>query len=279
MKPSICHYSFHRTWKEKKWDCVDLAKAVKALGVGAVDFHAGLTGSTDGAAQRIKTALQQTGLVLSGLSLSNNLNQEDPAELKAQIAKTVEWIRVAAEVKAPISRIFGGSLLREQRADPRVKEKKLELIVNALGEIVKEAEKLGITLALENHGGLPCTGEEQVKVIKTVNSPRLRATVDVGNYLGCGQEGHAGTALAAPYAAYVHFKDFKKIPDASDPRGWTLEACAVGSGDVNLKKCMDAFKAAKYNGFVALEYEGVEGEEKGVPQSVKFMKDIFKAYS
>ena len=93
MKPSICHYSFHRTWKENKWDCIDLGKAVKALDVPAVDFHAGLMGTTENAAQRIRSTLEQTGLTLSGLSLSNNFNQEDPEKLKAQMDAAIAWMQ------------------------------------------------------------------------------------------------------------------------------------------------------------------------------------------
>jgi len=274
VQKSICHYSFHRTWKEKNWDCEQLGNAVKKLGVDAVDFHAGMLKTTDGAVDLILSTLKKTGLVLSGLSLSNNFNQEEPEELRKQIHRVVEWIRVAAQVQAPVSRIFGGSLSKEQRTDAKIRKEKLSLIVDSLGEVTKAAEKEGVVLALENHGGLPCTGEEQVEVIKAVNSNHLRATIDVGNYLSCGQEGHVGTEIAAPYVAYVHLKDFKKLPDPSVPFGRKLQACIVGTGSVDLRKCLDLVSKAGYTGFVALEFEGVEGEEKGIPGSITCMNKI-----
>jgi len=203
MKKAICHYSFHRRWAAEKWTADRLADEVKALGIEGVDFHAGMMAPSATAVERIRAALSKTGLTLSGLSLGNDFNQQDPKEFQTQVDRVKEWIRVAAELRAPVSRIFGGSLRREERQDPSGKAKGRQRILDGLGAVVHEAEKSGLVLAIENHGGLPCTAEEQVEVIRAVNSPSLRATVDVGNYLEGNQEAHVGTRIAAPVAAQV----------------------------------------------------------------------------
>lgn len=275
MRKAICHYSFHRRYAEEKWTPRRLAQEVQALGVEGIDFHARLLGVPPAQAGAvIREALADSGLTLSGLSLGNDFNQADPAAFRAQIDLVKGWLPVAAEVKAPVSRIFGGHIPLAQRSDPQVLVQGLRRIQDALGEVVREAERLGVILALENHGGLPCTGEEQVSVIRAIHSPNLRATVDVGNYLSGGQEGDAGSRLAAPYAAYVHLKDFKKVPDASAPFGRKLTACVVGEGDVDHAACLKALADSGYNGFVALEYEGTESELTGVPRSVAFMNRV-----
>ncbi len=102
--------------------------------------------------------------------------------------------------------------------------------------------------------------------------------MDVGNYLEGDQEAHVGTRIAAPHAGYVHFKDFKKIPDAAAPFGRKLEACALGEGGVDHRACLDALKKAGYDGFVALEYEGAEAETTGVPKSVAYMKKVMRGF-
>jgi sugar phosphate isomerase/epimerase len=268
MRTAICHYSYNRTWTSEKWTCKELAAAVKAQGVEGIDFHAELLGDRETAVERITAALKATGLVLAGLSLSNDFNTGDAAELRRQVESAVLWVRTAGELRAPVSRIFGGYL--KDRGDKKAVAAALQRITDALGTVVKEAEKQGVVLALENHGGIPCTGEEQVKVIDSIGSRFLRATVDVGNYMSCGQEGHAGTAAAARYAAYVHLKDYKRSPDG------TLQACTVGAGSVDHLKCLKALKAAGYTGFVALEFEGEGDERKGVSDSVAFMKQVMQ---
>lgn len=273
MKISICHYSYHRCWKEESWSCDRLAEEVKKIGADAVDFHAGLVGDPSTAAPQILTALEKYELELSGLSMSNNFNTDDPELLKAQKENVKSWLKVAAEINAPVSRIFGGHC--SDRSNPDLLEAAFKAIIPALEDVVTEAERLGVVLALENHGGLPCTGEEQVKVIETINSPSLRATIDVGNYMQGGQEGHDGTAAAAKHAAYIHFKDFKKTnPPEGSRLPWGIESCTVGAGDVDHLKCLRALKGAGYEGFVAIEYEGPDDERKGVPESLAFTRNV-----
>ncbi|NLB56838.1 MAG: hypothetical protein GX811_13950, partial [Lentisphaerae bacterium] len=85
MKISICHYSYHRRWANEKWDAIRLAEEVKALGADAVDFHAGMLADPDAAPELILTALEKTGVELSGLSMSNNFSDKDPDKRRAQI--------------------------------------------------------------------------------------------------------------------------------------------------------------------------------------------------
>jgi len=274
MKKAICHYSFHRRWDAEKWDANRLAEEVRNLGVEGVDFHVRYLKTPAEAPSLILNAIGKHGLVLSGLSMSNDFNTDDPAKFKQQVDAVKNWVPVIDKVRAPVSRIFGGHLPPEQRLDAAAKAKGRQRILDALEIILREAEKHGIVFALENHGGLPCTGEEQVDVIKTVNSPLLRATIDVGNYMQGGQEGHVGTKVAAEYCAYVHFKDFRKVKDETKPWGWTIEACTVGDGDVDHPACIAELQKIGYDGFIALEYEGPEDEKTGVPLSVDYMNKV-----
>ena len=276
MKKAICHYSFHRRWAAEKWTPDRLAKEVRDLGIEGIDYHVRLLGAAEGAAELVTAAVARYGLILSSLSLSTNFNRPAAGELKAEIEATGKWIQFAAKVKAPVSRVFGGGMSAAERQDPAAGAAARQRMLDGLAAVAKEAEKCGITLALENHGGLPCTAEEQIEVVKAVNSPALRATIAVGNYMDGGQEGHVATALVAPYAAYVHFKDNKKVPDPSKPWGWKSVPTVLGQGDVNLAECVAALKKAGYAGFVALEYEGGEDEATGVPKSVEVLKRLVR---
>lgn len=274
MHASICHYSYHRTWESKGWDCLALAKTVKALGVGAVDYHVRFLGEPGTAASRVRAALDETGLELSGISLSNNLNRADSDEFEAEIASTVSWIRLAAEVEAPVSRIFGGHVA--DRSDSTALDAGFNRIIDGLGRLATEAEKYGVVLALENHGGLPCTAEEQIDVIRKINSANLRATVDIGNYMGCGQESVSSCAISAPYAAYVHVKDFSKKKSTRTPWGWEHESAVLGAGAVDVPGCLKTLSDSGYDGYVALEYEAATDEESGVPESVDYLKSVLE---
>lgn len=276
MQTAICHYSFGRRFRAEKWSLTRLVQEVQALDVPGVDFHAKLIGPLEAAGAAIRAALSGSRVRLAGLSMGNNFSSDKPEEVRAQVENVKSWIKVAAEVKAPVARIFGGSLPLQQRADPEIKKRKTQQVIDCLGEVTRAAEKVGLVLALENHGHLPCTGEEQVAMIRAVNSSCLKATIDVGNYMSCGQEGPIGTRLAASYCAYVHFKDFQKIPDPAFPWGWKIEGCGLGEGTVDHRACLEALREAGYNGSVALEYEGKEDEVTGVPKSIAYLKKIMQ---
>ncbi|HBN84072.1 MAG TPA: hypothetical protein DDZ89_09530 [Clostridiales bacterium] len=273
MKISICHYSFHRRYVAEGWDLDRLCHEVAALDVQALDFHVRYLGDVKDSAKRVNAALKKSGLTLSGLSLSTNFNIPDQAKFQEEIQKTIEWMNVASEVGAPVSRIFGGGLKRLE-VDEQAKSDAFARVIEALGILSVKAKESGLVLALENHGGLPCTGEEQVEMLKAVGSDYVQATIDVGNYMSGGQEGVEGTKIARDYCAYVHFKDFKKIPDPSKPWGWGTKSCIVGQGDVDHLGCLRVLKEVGYDGYIALEYEGVEDETIGVPESVAYMKKV-----
>lgn len=270
MKIAVCHYSFHRTFENKHWSCMDLAKHVKSLGVPGIDFHVRYLSSPEEAPAEVRAALDKTGLELSGISLSNNLNRADPDELKKEIDTTVRWIQMAAELEAPVSRIFGGHI--KDRNDAKALTAAFGRVQDALASLAREAEKYGVVLALENHGGLPCSAEEQVDVIRKINSTHLRATIDIGNYMQCGQEGLEGTSIAGQYAAYVHVKDFRKNRSDVNPWGWETESSVVGKGNVDVPACIAALRSEGYDGYLALEYEAAEDEETGVAESIEYLK-------
>ena len=263
MKTSICQYSVHRVFEQEKWSIEQFVAYVKEQGVDGLDFHARYLPSPDVAAERIQSAMAGSGLALSGLSLSTNFNQEEPEKLRKQIDSAKEWLRVASAVKAPVSRVFGGGF--RQRGDAEAYRAASDRVVSALKELVVCARENGVVLALENHGGLPCSGEEQAEIITAVNDPFLKATIDLGNYMQYPQASEAGTAAAVEHCAYVHFKDFRRLPDGK------LQGTVIGEGDVDLKACLSVLKKAGYDGFLALEYEGEEDERTGIPKSFAYL--------
>ena len=272
MKIAVCHYSYHRTWEAEAWDCAKLAGVVKELEVEGIDFHVRYLDRSRDTHRKIKSILAAAELELSGISLSNDFNQEDPSELRRQIDTVKYWLAFAADAGAPVSRVFGGHL--KNRNDEKAFARGMDLILKGLEAVTREAEKRAVVLALENHGGLPCRAEDQVATIERIGSPHLRATIDVGNYLQCGQEPSVATRIAGPHAAYVHFKDFTKRKDGGSATGYALQGCVVGEGVVDHEACVAALEECGYQGFLALEYEGREDERDGVWRSVARMKSI-----
>lgn len=266
MKTAICHYSYHRTFKNENWSLKKLVDCMEEQGVDGIDFHVRFLPPPEEAADAVLKALEGSKLELSGLSLSTNFNHDDPKAIRDEIDTAARWLEVAAAIKAPVSRVFGGHI--KDRSDTAELEKSMARMKKALGELTSVASEKEVVLALENHGGIPGTGEEQVEIIEQINSPFLRATVDVGNYMASSQDPVEGTTVAAKYCAYVHLKDNRIVPEGG------FEPAVLGEGDVDLPGCLKVLKDSGYDGFVALEYEAEEDELAGVARSVAYMKKI-----
>jgi len=264
MKTAICHYSFHRTLAEEGWTLEDFVRQCGSLEIDGVDFHQRFLPSPEEAPEAMHKALEGTDLELSSLSLSTNFNTEGD-EFVQEIEKARKWIEAASRAGVNISRIFGGHI--PDRTDTEQLASAMEKVCAAMKELAPAAEESNVVLALENHGGVPGLGEEQVSVIEKVDSPFLKATVDVGNYMSCGQDSVEGVSLAAPHCAYVHWKDMKKTDSGAEPT-------VVGEGDIDHAACLKILQDSGYSGYVALEYEGPEDERDGVSKSIAFIKTI-----
>ena len=79
--------------------------------------------------------------------------------------------------------------------------------------------------------------------------------------------------LSAPYAIHAHAKDFHiKSGNGENPgagffqsRGCNyLRGAIIGHGDVPVRQCINALKRAGYDGYLMVEFEGMEDPIKGI---------------
>lgn len=270
MKTSITMYSFHRAARQRGMTVEQFIETAAALDVDGVDLLSYFWQDESAEVPRVRGWLEDAELALAAYAVGNNFVKGDEADF----AKAGEIVRggieMAATLGAPVLRVFGGSLPEGMTA-----EEALERAVKGLRECLPPAEERNVVLAVENHGGMPGTAAELRQLIEAVDSPYVRACVDVGNFLGAGEEAGEAVRATADLAAHVHVKDFRTFALDSD-RGhkpgraeYRIEACTVGEGVVPLTRCFQALKDAGYDDYLSLEYEGVnEDELAGVEASL-----------
>lgn len=277
MQLALCHYSFHRRWAAEAWDVVRLCREAKALGVPSVDLHTRLAGPALDDPATTRAVLAHEGVSLAGLAFSNAFTKPDVAAFQAEVDKIRGWTRLARALGTDTARIFGGHLSEDRRLDPVARRQGLQQVIDGIGAVIRCAEDEGVTLALENHGFLPGTSAEVLQVLGAIASPRLRATIDLGNFLQAGEEPVHAAGVLAPHGAYVHVKGMRKVPSLRWPWGWEIEACTPGEGDVDLPGCIAALRRFGFNGVVALEYEGPVPEIAGIPASLANLRAALAA--
>jgi len=119
------------------------------------------------------------------------------------------------------------------------------------------------------------------KLINTVGHKNFGALIDIGNFMCADEDPAYAVGVLAPYANHVHAKDFHvksgMSPNPGD--GWFksrggnyLRGAIVGHGSIAVDQCIGILKAGGYDGYVSLEFEGLENPLVGTSLGLKYLK-------
>jgi sugar phosphate isomerase/epimerase len=245
----------------------------RSLDLSAVEIlHVQMQSEDNYYLQQLKRTAYSLGLDISCLAIHQGFVSPDPQVRRQNVEHTQHCIELAYQLGAPSIRLNSGrwgttgsfdelmALRGEEPALPGYSEDDaLAWVVDAIRECLPLAEERGVVLALENHWGLTATPGQVIKILKAVDSPWLRVTLDCGNFL---EEPYAKLEQLAPYAIQVHAKTY------------------YGGGvwyslDLDYARIASILRAAGFQGYVTLEYEGKEDPLLGVPKSVQLLRQHF----
>jgi len=245
----------------------------RSLDLSAVEIlHVQMQSEDNYYLQQLKRTAYSLGLDISCLAIHQGFVSPDPQVRRQNVEHTQHCIELAYQLGAPSIRLNSGrwgttgsfdelmALRGEEPALPGYSEDDaLAWVVDAIRECLPLAEERGVVLALENHWGLTATPGQVIKILKAVDSPWLRLTLDCGNFL---EEPYAKLEQLAPYAIQVHAKTY------------------YGGGvwyslDLDYARIASILRAAGFQGYVTLEYEGKEDPLLGVPKSVQLLRQHF----
>ena len=256
LKLSLAAYSMRQFLDLKKptmtlFDFIDYAADLPLDAVELTSYYWAET--TDAYTDKLKAHAAKKKLAISGVPVGNNFCVKDDAAYKAQIQLVKDWTARAAKVGATTVRIFAGTLPKGDTLEEAQKR-----VVAAMNECCEVAEKLGVMLALENHGGITDTPEHLLDLVKPVKSKALGVNIDTGNFKTA--DPYADIAKIAPYGVV------SQVKTEVFPGGKVQEA--------DLAKVVKILKDANFHGFVALEYEAKEDPKVAVPKYVKELRKL-----
>jgi sugar phosphate isomerase/epimerase len=203
---------------------------------------------------RLKQYAFNLGLDVSGTSVGNNFCVPPGPEREKQLKLVRTWIDNAADLDAPVIRIFAGPKPKDATEDEAV-----ERAVHCIKASLPYAIERGVSLALENHGGIVGTPEQLLRLVKAVDSPNFGVNLDTGNFHG--DDPYADLARVAPYAINVQMKT--EINAAGKPKQ-----------EADLSREIGILRDAKYSGYVVLEYEAKEDPFTAIPRHIKTLRSL-----
>lgn len=230
-----------KTAREEGFSCVHLALSKVIPGV-AFDEAA----MTEGLAMRVKRVFGQNELDVAVLGCYLNLAHPDPAKRKDIQSRYYANIRVAALAGACMVGTETGAPNEAYKYEPACHgAEALDTFIRNLAPVAEEAEKRGVTLAIEpvwNH--IVWNPDRALEVIRSIGSRNLRIIFDPVNLLSMenveDRERVIGEAMdkLCDRIAMVHLKDFVR-------ENGKLKSVAAGTGEMDYSDILSFLKARK----------------------------------
>lgn len=280
MQIAVSTYSFQSlidSGQMSQLECVGKAKEMGFEGIEIMGlYHASQEDDFEYAA-RLGEHCRALGMPVVSFTVGANLLCENEAQLRAEIERLRGQIDLAVLLGAPRMRhdaAWGfGDLPRQGRGFDQV----VGALADACREVTNYAATKGVDTMVENHGYFCQDSRRVEKLINAVGRESFGALCDIGNFL-CADEAPAEAAgRLAPYVKYVHCKDFHFRPgDWDDPgagflrtRGGNfIRGAIIGHGNVPVRRCLRALRDGGYDGWVGIEFEGMEERLQAIELSL-----------
>jgi sugar phosphate isomerase/epimerase len=161
---------------------------------------------------------------------------------RVRAAELIEGLRVATKIGAPVVRCVLSSILcGDRRGFEGGWRAHLDATERELEQIVPEAERLRVAVAIENHQD--ADSEDLLRLCRRFESRYLGVTLDTGNPLAVMEEPLEFARRIAPYLRHAHLKDYRVYPA---PNGFRLARCAMGAGVIDFPALFELFDAQEW---------------------------------
>ncbi|MHA7966065.1 sugar phosphate isomerase/epimerase family protein [Paenibacillus sp. CAU 1782] len=160
----------------------------------------------------------------------------------------------------------------------------LPRLTEACRRIADYAAGFGITTSVENHGYFIQHSDRVQALVKSVNRDNFKTTLDIGNFLCADENPLVAVANNVKLASMVHVKDFYVREAGRDPgEGWFpssggnwLRGAIAGHGDIDIPAVLGIIKNSGYDGYISIEFEGMEECRKGTRLGFQYVKKVWE---
>lgn len=268
MKLGLSSYSLHQALSAGQMDMAGMLEWAAQHGCTHAEIVPLGFAMTEALADELKDKARDCGLELSNYAIGANFLTDTEADYEREIARVMHEVDMAARLG-----------VRRMRHDVASSDdlsimnfnRHLERLAAACRRIADHAAQYGIVTSVENHGYFVQASDRVLALVHAVDRPNFRTTLDVGNFLCVDEDPLSAVKKSLPYASMVHIKDFYYRPAGSElGAGWFqtangnyLRGAIAGHGDLNMREIIRVIKQSGYDGYVSLEFEGMEDCRQG----------------
>ena len=246
------YYFSSSPWGFRFMETADYCRALKSLGLNRLCFMLGVEG---GFPQALKGGSAQAGKYREFFAKEG----VEALEVAMSLDGTADDVKTIAAVGATYLRICEVWSHTEDE---------FKRISNRLRELGKQAAEIGLTVIVENHGGLMATSDDCLRLFEAIGMDNVKLNYDAANFVHYGGE-DALTALKTT-RDIIGFTHLKNVSENGFQKG---VFCRVKDGVIDYRPILAELKTF-YSGCLCLEYEKPEDVMEGTADDLAALKKL-----
>ena len=257
-KISLAEWSINKPLFGGQMQHLDFAKIAKSVGIDAIEYVNQFfkdKAKDTAFLKEMNTRAKGEGVtqVLIMCDGEGNLGDSDAAKRQTAVENHHKWVEAAKFLGCHTIRVNGYS------DTTKTPEEQQKLVADGLHRLSEFADKAGINVVIENHGGLSSNAKWLVQTIRMANHKRAGTLLDFGNFRLAGPTKDKPDAKVESYDSYVGVAEMMPLARGVSvkPRVWDANG---KDADIDLLKMMKIVVDAGYRGHCGIEY-GPEGKE------------------
>ena len=265
MKIAVSSYSFFQAIREGRMDYMDVIPTAKEMGYEGIEIvrYNQTDDEMRALAPKLKAQAEEYGLPIIAYMVGADFLKNG---LENEVKRLRSEVEIAALMGAPRMR-HDSTAGRDAEGREYTVEEALPVVAEGYRRVTEFAAGLGVHTMIENHGYFFQDSARVKKLIETVNHPNFGWNMDMGNFMCADEIPTEAVKVAAPMAVHAHAKDFhfKKKGEYVPKQGWfgtrggnALRGSIIGHGEVNVPECLKILREAGYDGWLSVEFEGIE---------------------
>lgn len=255
LRSGLVAYSYRTQLAAKTMTYEDLIHKIADWGLDGLDctvyWFPGTPNTPNDYLASLRREAHKSGVQIYNAGVRVRLCQPTPELQLAEFENIKKWVDVTDRIGASHMRVFGG---------PVPKDATEAQAISWAAEVMKRGAEYagarGITLGVEDDGGLTTTAEPTVAIVKQARSQWAGINADSGNL---PKNGYSQFETMLPYATSIHLKEQISAADGTKEKAdWNRLLRMIGK--------------AGYKGYVGLEYGGTNSESD-VPRLATALRD------
>lgn len=258
LRAGLVAYSYRKELAAKSMTYPDLIRELADRGIDGLDCTVYWFPDTSNEyLASLRKAAFRSGVQIYNAGVRVSLCQPTPELQQAQYENIRKWVDVADRLGASHVRVFGGAVPKGA-----TKAQAIAWAVEVMKRGAEYAGSRGITLGVEDDGGITTAAGPTIEIARQTASPWAGINADSGNLR---VDGYSGFASMLPYATSVHLKvEIAGTDGKKEKADW--------------KRLLTLLGNAGYKGYVGLEYEENDAAAE-VPRLLEELRTLVRAVS